>query len=186
MDAGNALIVPDVIANVDLLVDVPVDMNDGVPTLFRNVTFDPVVVLHIASQYHSLPVRVVDVMLTVTALLEAGDAMVALTTLLVGRLFESVSYIPSSSGFVVPPFLIQSFPMVVSDVNSKGANCISSLTTPTLWLWLSALNGGRAAVWTYGYAVGDNPLMSPYWGNALPPPALAHTVAPLGPPDVRT
>ena len=68
---------PVVIANVDLFVDVPVDMNDGVPVLLRNVTF--------------APVRVVDDMLTVTAELDAGDAMVALTTLLVGRLFESVS-----------------------------------------------------------------------------------------------
>ena len=91
MDAGRALIVPVVIANVDLFVDVPVDMNDGVPVLLRNVTFAPVVVLHTAIQYHSPPVRVVDDMLTVTTELDAGDAMVALTTLLVGRLFESVS-----------------------------------------------------------------------------------------------
>ena len=126
------------------------------------MTFDPEFVLHIAIQYHSLPVRVVDDMLTVTAELEAGDAMVALTTLLVGRLFESVSYIPISRGFVVPPFLSQSFPMVVSEVNNKGAKCMSSLNTPTLCDWLDALKGERAAVWTYGYDVGDNPLMSPY------------------------
>tara|TARA_Y100000004_G_C8856706_1_gene387157 strand:+ start:391 stop:816 length:426 start_codon:yes stop_codon:yes gene_type:complete len=132
IDEGRALIVPVVIAIVPLFIEVLVDVYaDGLET-FKQERFAPVVVLQMAIQYISFAVNAVLVMFTATVELEGGDDTVALTILLVGRLFESVSYTPISNGFVVPPFESHNLPILTFFVNSIGEKCMSSDIVLTL------------------------------------------------------
>ena len=126
------MIVPVVIAMVPLFIVELVDVYaDGLPT-FKQERFAPVVVLQTAIQYISFAVNAVLAMFTVTVVLATGVGTVALTILLVGRLFESVSYTPISNGFVVPPLASHNLPILTFFVNSIGEKCMSSDMVLTL------------------------------------------------------
>ena len=126
------MIVPVVIAMVPLFTVALVDVNDGGLPTFKQERFAPVVVLQTAIQYISFAVNAVLAMFTVTVVLATGVGTVALTILLVGRLFESVSYTPISNGFVVPPLESHNLAILTLFVNSIGEKCMSSDMVLTL------------------------------------------------------